>query len=122
MPKILIVDDSPTILRVIDLAIKDTGWEAYHAKDGLSALKLTKELEPDLILLDVMLPVYNGYQVCKLLKTNPKFKSTPIIMLTAKSSVLDRIKGRLANADMYLTKPFSQAELIEACSKFLRRS
>jgi twitching motility two-component system response regulator PilG len=122
MPKILIVDDSPTILRVIDLAIKDTGWEAYHAKDGLSALKLTKELEPDLILLDVMLPVYNGYQVCKLLKTNPKFKSTPIIMLTAKSSVLDRIKGRLANADMYLTKPFSQVELIEACSKFLRRS
>lgn len=122
MPKVLIVDDSPTILRVIDLAIKDTGWEIYHAKDGLSALKITKEIEPDLILLDVMLPIYNGYQVCKLLKTNPKFSHTPIIMLTAKSSVLDKIKGRLANADMYLTKPFSQAELLEACDKYLRRS
>ncbi|MBP7733336.1 MAG: response regulator [Caldisericia bacterium] len=122
MCKILIVDDSPTILRVIDLAIKDTGWEIYHAKDGLTALKITKEIEPDLILLDVMLPVYNGYQVCKLLKTNPKFSHIPIIMLTAKSSVLDKIKGRLANADMYLTKPFSQAELLEACDKYLRRS
>lgn len=122
MPRVLIVDDSPTILRVIDLAIKDTGWEIYHAKDGLTALKITKEIEPDLILLDVMLPIYNGYQVCKLLKTNPKFSHTPIIMLTAKSSVLDKIKGRLANADMYLTKPFSQAELLEACDKYLRRS
>ena len=122
MCKILIVDDSPTILRVIDLAIKDTGWEIYHTKDGLTALKITKEIEPDLILLDVMLPVYNGYQVCKLLKTNPKFSHIPIIMLTAKSSVLDKIKGRLANADMYLTKPFSQAELLEACDKYLRRS
>lgn len=122
MSKVLIVDDSPTILRVIDLAIKDTGWEIYHAKDGLTALKITKEIEPDLILLDVMLPVYNGYQVCKLLKTNAKFSRIPIIMLTAKSSVLDKIKGRLANADMYLTKPFSQAELLEACDKYLRRS
>jgi twitching motility two-component system response regulator PilG len=121
MSRILIVDDSPTILRVIDLAIRETGWESYHAKDGLTALKLTKELEPDLILLDVMLPVYNGYQVCKLLKSNPKFKDTPIILLTAKTSVLDKIKGRLANADLYLTKPFSQAELLDACSKFLRR-
>lgn len=122
MFKVLVVDDSPTILRVIDLAIKDTGWEIFHAKDGLTALKLTKEVEPDLIILDVMLPVYNGYQVCKLLKTNPKFANIPIIMLTAKSSVLDKIKGRLANADMYVTKPFSQAELLEACNKYLRRS
>lgn len=122
MFKVLVVDDSPTILRVIDLAIKDTGWEIFHAKDGLTALKLTKEVEPDLIVLDVMLPVYNGYQVCKLLKSNPKFSHTPVIMLTAKSSVLDKIKGRLANADMYLTKPFSQAELLDACNKYLRRS
>lgn len=122
MSKILVVDDSPTILRVIDLAIKETGWETFHAKDGLTALKMTKEFEPDLIILDVMLPVYNGYQVCKLLKSNPRFKHIPIIMLTAKSSVLDKIKGRLANADLYLTKPFSQAELLEACNKYLRRS
>ena len=119
-PLVLVVDDSPTIRRVIDMAFSDTICEVVAAKDGLEALKKTKEYDPDIIILDVMLPLYNGYQVCSLLKKNPKFKHIPIIMLTAKSGTIDRIRGRFAHADMYLAKPFSKEELIEACNKYIQ--
>ncbi len=119
-PLVLVVDDSPTIRRVIDMAFSDTNCEVVSAKDGLEALKKTKEYDPDIIILDVMLPLYNGYQVCSLLKKNPKFKHIPIIMLTAKSGTIDRIRGRFAHADMYLAKPFSKEELIDAYNKFIQ--
>ncbi len=117
---VLIVDDSPTIRRVIEMALSGTNWRLISAKDGLEALKKTKEHDPDIIILDVMLPVYNGYQVCSLLKKNPKFKSIPIIMLTAKTGAIDRIRGRFARADLYLAKPFSKEELLTACNKYLK--
>jgi len=119
-PLVLIVDDSPTIRRVIEMALSGTDWKLITAKDGLEALKKTKEHDPDIIILDVMLPVYNGYQVCSLLKKNPKFKSIPIIMLTAKTGAIDRIRGRFAHADLYLAKPFSKEELLIACNKYLK--
>lgn len=121
VPVVLVVDDSPTILKVIDLALADTSWQIYKAKDGLEALKLVKQIKPDLIVLDVMLPVYNGYQICSLLKKNPRFKHIPVIMLTAKTSAIDKIRGRFAHADTYLTKPFSKSELLDACKTHLRR-
>ncbi|HOO97783.1 MAG TPA: response regulator [Caldisericia bacterium] len=121
VPVVLIVDDSPTILRVIDLALTETNWKIHKAKDGLEALKLVKQIIPDLIVLDVMLPVYNGYQICSLLKKNPRFKHIPVIMLTAKTSAIDKIRGRFAHADTYLTKPFSKSELLDACKTHLRR-
>jgi len=119
-PVVLLVDDSLTIRRVIEMALNDTGWDLIEAKNGMEALKLTMMHDPDLIILDVMLPIYNGYQVCSLLKNNPKFKGTPVVMLTAKTGVIDKIRGRFAHADTYLSKPFSKVELVTACKKHLQ--
>jgi twitching motility two-component system response regulator PilG len=118
-PVILLVDDSLTIRRVIEMALNDTGWDLIEAKNGMEALKQTMMHDPDLIILDVMLPIYNGYQVCSLLKNNPKFKGIPVVMLTAKTGVIDKIRGRFAHADTYLSKPFSKEELVTACKKHL---
>lgn len=119
-PVILVVDDSFTIRRVIDMALSDTEWVLIQAQDGLQALKLTMQYNPDLIILDVMLPIYNGYQVCSLLKKNLKFKEIPIVMLTAKSGIIDKIRGKFAHANTYLSKPFSKEELVSACKKHLQ--
>lgn len=122
MPKILVVDDSPTILRIVEISLIELGFEILQAKDGLQALKIVKEQEPDIIILDVMLPIYTGYQVCQLIKKTPKFANTPVIMLTAKTGALDKLKGKMAHADMYLTKPFSKEDLLNAVNKLLRRN
>lgn len=122
MPKILVVDDSPTILRIVETSLLDLDFEILQARDGLQALKIVKEQEPDIIILDVMLPIYTGYQVCQLLKKSPKFSNTPIILLTAKTGAIDKLKGKMARADLYLTKPFSKEDLIKSVNNLLRRN
>lgn len=122
MPKILVVDDSPTVLRIVEISLAELGFEILQAKDGLKALKVIKEEEPDIVVLDVMLPIYTGYQVCQLIKKTPKFENIPVILLTAKTGALDKLKGKMAHADMYLTKPFSKEDLQNAVIKLLRRN
>jgi twitching motility two-component system response regulator PilG len=122
LPKILVVDDSPTVLRIVEISLAELGFEILQAKDGLKALKVIKEEEPDIVVLDVMLPIYTGYQVCQLIKKTPKFENIPVILLTAKTGALDKLKGKMAHADMYLTKPFSKEDLQNAVIKLLRRN
>lgn len=118
--KILVVDDEPDISKLIKARIESAGYSVVTAFDGAEALKTVKENMPDLILLDVMLPKMDGYQVCRLLKFDEKFKNIPIIMLTARAGESDKEKSVEAGADAYLTKPFQTEELLSKISSLLK--
>ncbi|MFP4498148.1 MAG: response regulator transcription factor [Vulcanimicrobiota bacterium] len=110
--KVLIVDDEAHIVELVRVCLEDTDYDILEAYDGQEALdKATDEL-PDLILLDVMLPKMDGYEVCKALKGNENTSSIPIVMLTAKRQEVDKVKGFQAGADSYMTKPFSPLRLL----------
>ncbi len=118
MANILVVDDSPTELRIITTALKGT-HRVSTAIDGEEALvKAPKEL-PDLIVLDIILPKKNGFQVCRQLKTAPATKHIPIILLSSKSQGSDRFWGLKQGADEYMTKPFDDDELLATVAKLL---
>lgn len=118
--KILVVDDEPDISKLIKARMESAGYSVFTAFDGAEALKAVKENMPDLILLDVMLPKMDGYQVCRLLKFDEKSKHIPIIMLTARAGESDKEKSVEAGADAYLTKPFQTEELLSKISSLLK--
>ncbi|MGG7097577.1 response regulator transcription factor [Clostridium sardiniense] len=120
--KILIVDDEEHILELLKFNIKNAGYEVITANNGLDGVKLAKEEKPDLVLLDLMLPGMDGYDVCKEIKKNKETNNTAIIMLTAKGEELDKILGLELGADDYMTKPFSIRELLARVKAVLRRS
>lgn len=120
--KILIVDDEEHILELLKFNIKNAGYEVVTANNGLDGVKLAKEEKPDLVLLDLMLPGMDGYDVCKEIKRNKETSNTAIIMLTAKGEELDKILGLELGADDYMTKPFSIRELLARVKAVLRRS
>ncbi len=117
--KILIVDDSDNLRSVLRLNFEYLGYEVVTAHDGEDALRLLEAAEPDVVLLDVMMPRQNGFQVCRKIKTNPRFAGTPVIFLTAKRHAEDRHWGKDCGADAYLTKPFSSAELERLIQRFV---
>ncbi len=119
MPKILIVDDHPETLRGLEVNLKGEGYSVLLATRGEDVLRLTLHENPALILLDVMLPGMNGYDVCRELRR--KGIETPIILLTAKSEDLDKVVGFEIGADDYVTKPFSIRELLARIRTRLRR-
>jgi len=119
MEKILIVEDEPDMVMGLEDNLKFEGFQVITATDGLAALDLAANTCPDLILLDLMLPKLNGYEVCKQLRA--KGMDTPIIMLTAKSQEVDKILGLELGADDYITKPFSIRELLARIKAVLRR-
>ena len=106
--KILVVDDEKNILDIIVFNLKNEGYETVSAGDGEEAVRMQKEHNPDLILLDVMLPKMDGYADCKTIRT---YSNVPIIMLTARADEVDKIMGLELGADDYITKPFSMKEL-----------
>ena len=116
---VLVVDDSPTIRKIIEITLKKENIRVRSAPDGLTALSEVVDANPDLILLDVMLPHMDGYQVCQIIRRNPDFKSVPIIMLSGRDGVFDKGKGRLAGSTAYLTKPFDPKELVKVLSRYL---
>ncbi|MDX2127720.1 MAG: response regulator [Chloroherpetonaceae bacterium] len=121
--KILAVDDSKVILKTIQLALAETGYSLFTAETGEAAIKLALEQQPDLILLDVMLPDTTGLKVCKTLRTeHATMKQTPIIMLSAKDADIDRNLGLHAGANDYVTKPFKDGELVEIVHKYLKNT
>ena len=117
--KILIVDDERNIVELIRLYLEREGYGTICAYDGEEALKLFKEHSPEMVILDIMLPKMDGWQVCKEIR---KSSDTPIIMLTAKSDTFDKILGLELGADDYMTKPFEAKELVARVKAVLRRT
>ena len=117
---ILLVDDEPSIIELASLYLKRDGYAIRSARDGAQALKMTTEVKPDLIVLDLMLPEVDGFDVCRTLRAagNP----VPILMLTARDDEIDKILGLELGADDYLTKPFNPRELVARVKAILRRT
>ncbi len=118
MPKILLIEDDPLIVSPIKRALVNIGFEVLAAYDGEKGLALALEQQPDLVILDILLPVMDGWAVCKGLRAR---SSVPILMLTALGEEVDRILGLELGADDYLTKPFSTRELLARVKALLRR-
>jgi len=118
---VAIVDDEPDIAEVVSLHLKRTGFVTKEFTDGESFLKFMERQTPDLIILDLMLPDFDGLEICKYLKKKEEFSSIPIIMLTAKGGETDKVLGLELGADDYVTKPFSPKELVARVKAVLRR-
>ncbi|MBA4191090.1 MAG: two-component system response regulator [Planctomycetaceae bacterium] len=116
---ILVVDDSPTELLLVTNALEHSGYRVITAVNGEEALAKAAAERPDLILLDVVLPRKNGFQVCRQLKTAPDTQNIKIVLLTSKSQDSDRFWGLKQGADGYMTKPFAEAELISVLGGLL---
>lgn len=120
-PTILVIDDEPDAVELIEFNLKGAGFQVKTAADGAEALVKARSISPSLIVLDVMLPEMDGFEICKLLRRDPNTAAIPIIMLTAKAAEIDRVLGLELGADDYLTKPFSPRELVLRIKKLLER-
>lgn len=116
---VLVVDDEPNIVTSLEFLIEQAGYEVRIARDGDAALAAVADRLPDLILLDVMIPKRDGYEVCRAIRANPDWQSVRIIMLTAKGREAEREKGIAFGADDYITKPFSTRDVVERVNSFL---
>lgn len=117
---ILIVDDELPFVETVKASLEFEGYEIVAVHDGQTGLEKAREIKPDLILLDVMMPKMNGYQVCRELKQSDETKGVPIIVLTAKAQESDKYWGKEVGADEYITKPFEMDELLEKIKSLLK--
>lgn len=120
-PRILIVEDEPALIAVLRYNLESADFIVDEARDGETALAKVDEVQPDLILLDWMLPELSGLEICRRLRRDKKTKNIPIIMLTARGEERDRIRGLETGADDYISKPFSPSELLARIRAVLRR-
>ncbi|MEM9825494.1 MAG: response regulator [Planctomycetota bacterium] len=120
MHTVLVVDDSPTARRSTEQMLADAGYEVVTAADGDDALEIYKRLQPDLVVLDVILPKKNGYQVCRRLKSDSP-EHAKILMISSKSLDSDQAWGRQQGADEYLTKPFEADQLLDSVDRLLAK-
>lgn len=111
---VMIIDDSLTVRKIIETSLKREGFESVSYPDGIEALRALNQSHriPDLVLLDVGLPKMDGYEVARHLKTKQQFGNTPIVMISQRDGMIDRLKGRLAGAKDYITKPFKTQEIM----------
>jgi len=116
--KVLVVEDEPTLLETLEYNLGRQGYAVWTAADGPTALKVAREERPDLILLDIMLPGLDGFEVCRILRQE---MNVPILMLTARDNEVDKVVGLEVGADDYMTKPFSMRELLARVKALLRR-
>jgi DNA-binding response OmpR family regulator len=114
-----LVEDEPNIVDSLSFLMKQAGYRVWIARDGDTALRMVASETPDLVLLDVMLPRRDGYQVCQAIRANPEWNGVRVIMLSAKGRELDRRKGIALGADDYITKPFSTREIVERVQRTL---
>jgi len=117
--KILIVDDEPNIVIPLQFLMEQNGYTTLVAQSGEEALEMISKERPDLILLDIMLPGVDGFEVCEIVRLNPEWRNTRVIFLTAKGRDVDIAKGMVLGADEYITKPFSNQQIIDAVKKLL---
>jgi len=121
-PSILVVEDEKDLAQLVSYNLEQAGFRTKHEANGADAYERAQRDLPDLILLDLMLPKMNGLEVCRMLRSNPKTKAIPIIMLTAKGEEIDRVVGFEMGADDYIVKPFSPRELVLRVKAILKRS
>ena len=119
--KILIVDDEPNIVIPLQFLMEQNGYRTLVAQSGEEALESISKEKPDLVLLDIMLPGVDGFEVCEIVRLNPEWRNTRIIFLTAKGRDVDIAKGMVLGADEYITKPFSNQQIIDAVTKLLEK-
>jgi len=112
--KVMVIDDSNTIRRSAEIFLGKSGCQIILAEDGFDALAKIADNNPDIIFVDIMMPRLDGYQTCALIKKNPRFSGTPVIMLSSKDGLFDRARGRMVGSDEYLTKPFTKDSLLQA--------
>lgn len=117
--KILIVEDEESLLKLESILLTSKGYHVEGVADGKAALEAVKVMHPDLILLDIMLPEIDGFEVCRRIKDDVETQHIPVIMLTAKKSREDMARGEQVGADWYITKPFKSAMVIETIQRFI---
>ncbi len=122
MSRILAVDDEPHILKLVAFSLRAQGFDVLEASDGLAALDIAEKEQPDLILLDVMMPALDGYEACRRIKANPATKDIPVVMLSAKSQKGEQAAGLDAGALDYICKPFTPKDLVAQVRGFLGES
>ncbi|WP_132541682.1 response regulator [Plasticicumulans lactativorans] len=110
----MVVDDSRTIRRTAETLLEREGFTVVTADDGFEALSKLVDSEPDIVFLDIMMPRLDGYQTCSVIKSNRRFRSTPVIMLSSKDGIFDKARGKLAGSEQFITKPFTREDLLEA--------
>ncbi len=118
-PVVLVVDDSPTVRKIVQLTLQRERIRVVTAGDGLSALAAVADEQPDLILLDIMLPRMDGYNICQVIRKNMAYRDLPIIMLSGKDGLFDKMRGKLAGSTEYMTKPFDSGELAQTVKRYL---
>jgi DNA-binding response OmpR family regulator len=120
MPQsVLVVDDEANILLSLEFLMRKAGYEVRLARDGEEALAEIGKARPDLVLLDVMMPKRNGFDVCEAIRANPEWRAVRVILLTAKGRDIEREKGLALGADDYITKPFSTREVVERVTAWI---
>jgi two-component system, OmpR family, alkaline phosphatase synthesis response regulator PhoP len=117
--KILIADDEPNIVISLEFLMQRNGYEVKTAGDGEAAFRLVNEFRPDLVLLDIMLPLKSGYEVCQKIRENPDLGGMKVVMITAKGRDIEVAKGLALGADAYITKPFSTQDLLDQVKRLL---
>ncbi len=110
--KVMVIDDSATIRKSVQIFLAQAGVQVVLAEDGFDALAKVNDYQPAIIFCDITMPRLDGYQTCSLIKKNPKFSATPVVMLSSKDGLFDRARGRLAGSDEYLTKPFTKENFL----------
>jgi twitching motility two-component system response regulator PilG len=120
--RVLVIDDSNTIRRSAEIFLKQGGYEVLLAEDGFDALSKVNDHLPDIIFCDILMPRLDGYQTCAIIKRNPKFAATPVIMLSSKDGLFDKARGRMVGSQDYLTKPFTKDQLLQAVASHAVRA
>ena len=119
--KVMVIDDSNTIRKTAEIFLLQAGAQVVLAEDGFDALAKINDHQPDLVFCDILMPRLDGYQTCALIKKNPKFAATPVIMLSSKDGLFDRARGRMVGSDEYLTKPFTKDGLLKTVAAHVAR-
>src|SRR5262245_16776668 len=118
-PRVLLVDDSRLVQKIVELTLWRERIEVVTASDGLGALASVVDAQPDLMLLDILLPHMDGYQVCQVVRHHPDYRDLPILLLSGKDGLFDRMRGRLVGSTDYISKPFDPAELVWRVKRYL---
>jgi twitching motility two-component system response regulator PilG len=119
--KVMVIDDSNTIRKTAEIFLLQAGAQVVLAEDGFDALAKINDHQPNLVFCDILMPRLDGYQTCALIKKNPKFAATPVIMLSSKDGLFDRARGRMVGSDEYLTKPFTKDGLLKTVAAHAAR-